>query len=500
MRVLTTTAAVCVFVSPLVSAAVLHVPTGYPTVQAAVDAAAASGDTIRVAQGDYPEDVVVDSKDLAVIGAGEGITQISSMYLTTVPGYENPSGGLFRDFSLAGSFVADRLHRALTLENCSILGSASLEAYVGAEQLHLYDTALGGDLTVWGSLYPESQVLIFGCEVEGGFFCYADDPYISSLGVVGPASVYGSSACDLYSSQFNGLTASAGVFGAVVSACGINGTLEVSCAASPLWVVGNRVQGGDIVLVDAADCTVARNVVSGGTWGIDDWGSPDYRLWIEENTIVGCTASGIRVLQPRRLGFIQRNIVKGNAVGVVVPEGSNPSAFACNDVYDNAGGNWVGIADPSGTYGNFSLDPLFCSEPEGDLTLAATSPCLPGNHPDGGDCDRIGALDQGCSVPSDLAMASPGIRAGLRLVGSNPTQGPARVAVTLPSAARVSLEMIDASGREIATVADGWFPAGRHEMVWDGRGSQGEPLASGVYFLCLQGAHAAPPLRLVVLH
>jgi len=46
--------------------------------------------------------------------------------------------------------------------------------------------------------------------------------------------------------------------------------------------------------------------------------------------------------------------------------------------------------------GNFAADPLFCDRDE--YTLAAGSPCLPGNHPEGGDCAHIGARDEGCSA------------------------------------------------------------------------------------------------------
>ena len=38
-----------------------------------------------------------------------------------------------------------------------------------------------------------------------------------------------------------------------------------------------------------------------------------------------------------------------------------------------------------------SADLLFCDAENGDYTLDACSPCLPGNHPDGVDCGLIGA-------------------------------------------------------------------------------------------------------------
>src|SRR5512143_1481959 len=47
--------------------AVLRVPAQYPTIQAAVDAAA-SGDEIRIAAGTYTEQVMITSKNLKLVG------------------------------------------------------------------------------------------------------------------------------------------------------------------------------------------------------------------------------------------------------------------------------------------------------------------------------------------------------------------------------------------------------------------------------------------------
>jgi len=68
----------------------------------------------------------------------------------------------------------------------------------------------------------------------------------------------------------------------------------------------------------------------------------------------------------------------------------------CTDAYGNTGGNGL----PSGTVddgGNFQLDPLFCARGAApDYHLQSTSPCAPGNHPQGAACGTIGALGVGC--------------------------------------------------------------------------------------------------------
>jgi hypothetical protein len=62
------------------SAADLYVGPGqaYTTIQAAVDAAAATGDVIHVDPGIYTEQVLITGKDLSITGAGQGVTVIAA--------------------------------------------------------------------------------------------------------------------------------------------------------------------------------------------------------------------------------------------------------------------------------------------------------------------------------------------------------------------------------------------------------------------------------------
>jgi hypothetical protein len=83
----------------------------------------------------------------------------------------------------------------------------------------------------------------------------------------------------------------------------------------------------------------------------------------------------------------------------------------CSDIYGN-GGDYVGcIAGQNGVDGNISADPKFCSLSGRNFRLQLTSPCVPGNHPDGVDCGLIGALPGDCSVPGTEPVTWGAIKA-----------------------------------------------------------------------------------------
>ena len=70
-------------------------------------------------------------------------------------------------------------------------------------------------------------------------------------------------------------------------------------------------------------------------------------------------------------------------------------------------------------------------------------------------------------------------------VAPNPVQDRGRIAFALPRPAVVRLSIEDAQYREIAVVARGPFPAGRHAFTWEGATSRG-PAAPGLYFVRLE--------------
>jgi hypothetical protein len=77
-------------------------------------------------------------------------------------------------------------------------------------------------------------------------------------------------------------------------------------------------------------------------------------------------------------------------------EGSCEADLHCCDIFEIAGGNWVGpIEGQQNISGNLCADPRFCDPQNGDFTLHASSPCIPVNNQ---DCGLIGARPRGCGI------------------------------------------------------------------------------------------------------
>jgi len=89
---------------------------------------------------------------------------------------------------------------------------------------------------------------------------------------------------------------------------------------------------------------------------------------------------------------------------------------------------------------------------------------------------RINAQDVAATPPpapvAGLALAAP---------RPNPSSTATRLEFALPSAASVDLSVFDASGRRVVTLAHGELSAGTHPVTWDGRESDGRPVAAGLY-------------------
>ncbi|MEO5617406.1 MAG: metallophosphoesterase, partial [Candidatus Eisenbacteria bacterium] len=82
------------------------------------------------------------------------------------------------------------------------------------------------------------------------------------------------------------------------------------------------------------------------------------------------------------------------------------------------------------------------------------------------------------------SLATDGLRLGPAL--PNPFRSEISLSFSLATAARVRLEIFDASGRRVATLARGSHPSGTHSARWNGLAEDGRALPAGVYVASLE--------------
>jgi hypothetical protein len=114
-----------------------------------------------------------------------------------------------------------------------------------------------------------------------------------------------------------------------------------------------------------------------------------------------CSPFAAQVLAISSSGVvIERTIISGSPDGWPLSCEGSAVLLSCSNLYGNSCGDYEDcFASELGVNGNISAEPQYC-EPSAealDFSLAAGSPCLPGNHPDGAVCDLIGARGQGCA-------------------------------------------------------------------------------------------------------
>ncbi len=110
-------------------------------------------------------------------------------------------------------------------------------------------------------------------------------------------------------------------------------------------------------------------------------------------------------------------------------------------------------------------------------------------------------MEASAAVPvAGAPRLAPG---GLPVIGEsypNPFSDDAAIECLLPTPGRVTLQILDPSGRCVRQLADGsWRPAGTWQLTWNGRGDDGRQLAAGVYFcrLTVEGVSTARRLQRV---
>jgi hypothetical protein len=146
--------------------------------------------------------------------------------------------------------------------------------------------------------------------------------------------------------------------------------------------------------------------------------------------------------------------------------------------------------------------------PDGGLFLADQTPLDPGIRIYDTSTDMeittdpistgLPPFDICFSVP-DLSGTEPPRAAALMQNYPNPFNPVTVIPFSIEISCRVSIEAYDVAGRKVRTLAGEGFPAGRHEIYWDGLDDSGRPAGSGVYFIRMTAGGSKGSIKTILL-
>lgn len=247
---------------------------------------------------------------------------------------------------------------AATITNCTVTGNSD-GVYIGVVSATMTDcVSTGNDAAIrWdgngaivnctfsnsgcGVLVEQGSISIVGCKIVGNPL--GIDVQRSGAATISGCAIRGSSLSAIHVWQ--------------------DGTATVANCA----IVGNSngiyVYGGTASITD---CTLCGNSSQGlYVWGI----ATAYNCTICDNTICGIfVATGTAA--------IANSIVAYNGSGIYLNDQDLDVSVSHTDAARNAYGDYSNLANPTGTNGNISADPLFVNRFTGDWHLRLRSPCI----------------------------------------------------------------------------------------------------------------------------
>lgn len=527
-----------------------YVPSQYPTIQGAVDAAL-PGDVVVVAPGIYADNVhqppgdttrcvVVMKDDITLRGGGAGLTIIDvnsrgrGIYCNGVTNATIENLTVREAFAATfGAGILCRDGTTVLIRNCEITrcddgGIICIDSSPTITNSYLTNNVAkqGGGLSIEvGQIGTGSSPVVTGCVITGnrapsggGVFIngFTSEPVLESCiidnnsvllqaGNGGGFNITGALAtisnCYIRSNVANG---TGGGFNmedcrVTLTNCRIQGNSNVS-AFGP----GGGIFAGYNSELTVVDCTIVGNMADGTDPGAGGGGvalSGTLAVILRQCTIArngtpsgegaGLACYGVDAT-------VDKCIIAWNGPGSGMFCQDAVPVVTCTDVFGNEGGNL--ICGVNGGF-NFSQDPRFCNMTTGDYRLQANSPCLPGQHPSGpGSCNgqRLGGEDLGCAPAVDAPDQFPFAPSLLQGNDPNPFVGMTTIHFDLPRTGLVDLRIFDVGGRLVRSLQNGTLPAGSHHAIWDGRNDQGETVPSGIYFYSLKTEGAGETRRMVL--
>ncbi|HXJ21073.1 MAG TPA: hypothetical protein VMT03_12645, partial [Polyangia bacterium] len=171
----------------------------------------------------------------------------------------------------------------------------------------------------------------------------------------------------------------------------IEGNLQ-PVAIRGVLIDGNQAQVGGAMAVSDSEFSlsqsiVSNNVTTSGAAGLDLSGAT---ATITFSTFYGNTAGGdgSALWIDSSTVSVADSVIAGGSPGAVVVNAGTIPAWSYNDTFP---AQFSGMADPTGSAGNISVDPLFASAATGDFHLGATSPARDAGDPALRDADGSAA-------------------------------------------------------------------------------------------------------------
>jgi hypothetical protein len=211
----------------------------------------------------------------------------------------------------------------------------------------------------------------------------------------------------------------------------------------------------------------------------------------------------------------------GLSTGTALGDGQQASHWKA----DEQSGTFIGIMDPTlapgdheeltandlrafGVIGWDIVTPLVndCNtngiEDAVDISGGASQDCNSNGVPD--ECDIASGTSNDANldgfpdecVPTAVTPQATNFDLQVR---PNPFNPQTSVEFELARAGAVSIQVYDLTGRHVRELARGDFDEGPHRVEWNGRGDDGRPVSSGVYFVVLRGNGTSQQRKVTLL-
>ncbi|MHC4645264.1 MAG: right-handed parallel beta-helix repeat-containing protein, partial [Planctomycetota bacterium] len=336
------------------SARVIKVPLQYASIQEAIDAGI-TGDAVVVSPGTYGS-VNFNGKALTVRSIDPNDPSIVAATIIDAAG----SGSAVTFANVEG--------RGSVLAGFTITGGTGTKPGVSYLGGGIY--CRGASPTIAQNVIVGNSLLNDGGGCDGGGFC---------AGYGGNPLLYENVITNNYASRGGGIYASVVVEVRNNLIChntaGVGGGLyvrEEGCVVANNMVYSNAAtlaEGGGVYLRGAPNATVRGNTIVDNYSGID---GANLDIQFSDNVAV-----------------VNNIIANGlNGAGVYFSYSASVD-FKYNNVWNNAGGDYVGLPDQTGIQGNISADPLLTNPAADDYHLQAASPCI-----DSGDPNFVAGPDE----------------------------------------------------------------------------------------------------------